>query len=209
MGNCSRDFNNNILHCPCTSGCPNGCPCDDYVCPTTTPSITTTTALTTTSTSATTTSTTTALAKTNVLILNTYKSSNVPRVINADGLDDPYINFDYGDNTEVKYSCGLTFRNKYFVFGGNLFTTQISQIIDCRLQKIGELSFSHKFGGCANVNDNRIYLCFNDRSSDYKKCRMASSPTDQFEQISDSIFDHQYIRIAAGNSKLLQNVNII
>ena len=183
------------------SGCPNGCPCDDYVCPTTTPSSTTTTALTTTSTT-TTTTTTTAATNTNVLILNTDHSNNVPVITNAAGLDDRDINFEFGENTEVHNSCGLTFRNQYFVFGGNSFKTQISQIINCQLKRIGQLEFNHDDGGCANVGNNRVYLCFNDKSSDRKKCRVANSPTDQFEQISDSVYDHRYTRIAASESKL-------
>ena len=178
------------------SGCPNGCPCDDYICPTTTPSTSTTT--------------TTASANTDVLILNTYNMNNVPVVTNAAGLDDRNICFEFGDDTEVLYSCGLTFRNNYFVFGGGSFETQISQIIDCQLKRIGQLSFDHNEGGCANVDNNYIYLCFNDASSDSKKCRMANSPTDKFEQISDSIYDHKRIQIGASNSKFYKtshNIN--
>ena len=170
------------------SGCPNGCPCDDYICPTTTPSTSTTT--------------TTASANADVLILNTYNINNVPVVTNAAGLDDRNICFEFGDDTEVLYSCGLTFRNNYFVFGGGSFETQISQIIDCQLKRIGTLAFDHRQGGCANVRNNLIYLCFNDNSSDRKKCRVANSPTDQFEQIADSTYEHRLIRIAASDSKL-------
>ena len=183
------------------SGCPNGCPCDDYVCPTTTPSSTTTTALTTTSTT-TTTTTKTAATNTNVLILNTWRTSNVPVMTNAAGFDDRDINFKFGDNTEVFHSCGLTFKNQHFVFGGSSFKAQISQIIDCQLKQIGTLAFNHDYGGCANVRNNQIYLCFNDSSFDRKKCRVANSPTDQFEHITRSIYEHNYIRIAASDSKL-------
>ena len=98
LGACSRLHHENMLTCPCQSGCPNGCPCNDYVCPTTTPSTTTLT-------------TTTAPANTDVLILNNYKSKNVPVVTNAAGLDDRDISFEFEDNTEVFSSCGLTFRN--------------------------------------------------------------------------------------------------
>ena len=193
------------------SGCPNGCPCDDYVCP----SPSTTTALTsTTPTWETTTTTTTSNTDVLILLTNCRDWTDCgPVVTNAAGLDDRNINFDFAENTEVAYSCGLTFRNQYFVFGGgSIGSSQISQVIDCQLKRIGQLSFDFEEGGCANVRNNRIYLCFNDAPSDHRKCRMASSPTDQFEQISYSIYHHESIRIAASDSKFRKfkdSINLI
>ena len=35
---------------------------------------------------------------------------------------------------------------------------QLAKIVDCRLQKIGQLSFNHYNGGCANMADERKVL---------------------------------------------------
>ena len=32
VATCARDFQQNIEVCPCQSGCPNGCPCENYTC---------------------------------------------------------------------------------------------------------------------------------------------------------------------------------
>ena len=72
-----------------------------------------------------------------VLILNTRQSSNEPIITDSSGLDDRFFYFDYGKNTEAYASCGLTFKNQFYMFGGNSKRTQISQIINCELKRIG------------------------------------------------------------------------
>ena len=74
-------------------------------------------------------------------------------------------------------------------------------IDDCTLKLVGQLAFNHHKGGCANVDDRLIYLCFNYESDDKKKCRYSSSPLGEFEQISDSNHEHAYTRIAADKCK--------
>ena len=185
VGQCSRSYQDNILQCPCQSGCPNGCPCDEYVCPTVTTSTTNTM------------TTTAASPKTDVLVLSTYNKVNVPIITNASGRDDRNFYFMMGNNTEVRYACSLTWRNQHFVFGGNSQKTQISMINICKLERIGQLDFNLNYGGCTNVAENRIYLCFNDASDDWKKCRMSDSPTGDFQEVQESIHDHKRIRIAA------------
>ena len=107
------------MRCPCQSGCPSGCPCEDYECPATTSSSTTTTALTTT---ITTTTTADVSDRTEVLILNTYQpnvyGSNPPVITNASGRVDKNFEFLFGQDTEVYHSCGLTWRGDFYVFGG-------------------------------------------------------------------------------------------
>ena len=110
-----------------------------------------------------------------------------------------------GDDTQVYLSCGLTWRNQHYIFGGSSKKTQISTIRNCKLEVVGQLSFNHYMGACANVADNQIYLCFNYVSSDKKKCRMSTSPTGSFEEISDSVYDHGIIRIAASERKFSLN----
>ena len=98
--------------CPCQSGCPDGCPCPDYVCPSTSPDI---------------------------LILNTFSSSNLPRLTNSNGKDDSDIDFIMGENTQVERSCSLTWRGEHYVFGGSSKEKQVSKIIGCELKSIGKL----------------------------------------------------------------------
>ena len=210
VGMCSRELQDNMLRCPCQSGCPQGCPCEEYVCPTTTPSFTTSTttsstttslsALTTTTTTTTTTMTT-ASPKTEVLVLNTYNKANVPIITNASGREDRNFYFLYDENTEAVHSCGLTWRGQYYIFGGSSKKTQISKVIGCQLKLIGELSFDHNHGACASVADNKIFLCFNDESGDYKKCRMCSSPIGKPQELVESVDNHRRISIAASQCK--------
>ena len=176
------------MKCPCQSGCPDGCPCPEYVCPITTTTMTTTT--------------TVASPRTDMLILNTYSTLNVPVISNASGRDDRNFYFLMGENTQVYHSCSLTWRNEHFVFGGSSQKRQISQIVGCELKRVGSLAFDHYFGACTTVGNSLIYLCFNYESGDYKKCRMATSPMGQFEEINPSTDDHEYTRIAASDCRL-------
>ena len=53
ISQCIRDYDENVYNCPCNNGCPLGCPCTDYRCPTSTTETTTATATTTTKTTTT------------------------------------------------------------------------------------------------------------------------------------------------------------
>ena len=83
---------------------------------------------------------------------------------------------------------------------------QISMVDDCTLKRVGQLAFNHIRGGCANVADRLIYLCFNVEtniiSDEYKKCRYSTSPLGDFDQISDSNHYHAITRIAADKCKI-------
>ena len=43
LTDCSRQYAEQIERCPCQSSCPNGCPCPEYQCTTTTTELVTTT----------------------------------------------------------------------------------------------------------------------------------------------------------------------
>ena len=121
---------------------------------------------------------------------------------NAFGKDDRDVNFVIDDGIEIYKSCSLTWRGEHFVFGDHNKRNQIAKIIGCQLKSVGELPFSHYYGGCANMADSRVYLCFNVYgSSDYKKCRVANSPLGQFEETTQSYERHRYTRVAASESK--------
>jgi len=151
------------------------------------------------STTSTTTTTTTkaSLLRTEVLVLSTYSWDDVPIITNAAGRQDTNFDFVFGEGTEVDYSCSMTWKNELYIFGGRSQKRQISKLIGCQLTRIGELEFDHYLGACANVADAKLYLCFNDASGDYDKCRVALSPTGIYEEINRSIHYHAFTRIAA------------
>ena len=100
--------------------------------------------------------------------MNTKKSDNFPVITNALGGEDRDFSFQFGADTEVYYSCGLTYRGEHFVFGGQSKKTQIAKIDGCQLKIVGQLSFQHRKGACANVAEEKVFLCFNSNdSSDY------------------------------------------
>lgn len=119
------------------ANCPIGCPCPDYDCnQSTTPSLTSTT----------TAPTETGLTN-NILVLDNFNSENVPMVVFANGTYTTSINFNFGQNTESLWSCGLVFQNQALLFGGNNQRTQISKVclclillIHCKLQLASYIS---------------------------------------------------------------------
>ena len=108
------------------------------------------------------------------------------------------------EQSEVYKSCSVQWRNGFYVFGGSSNKRQISKVDGCQLRPIGSLAFDHYTGGCSVMND-AIYLCFNVvfNSGDYKRCRSATEPTENFTQIPLSTFDHRWARTASSNSKLI------
>ena len=125
-------------------------------------------------------------------------------ITNASGREDRNFYFVFEDQTQVYYSCTLTWKNELFVFGGSPKKTQVSKIVGCRLEPVGELLFDHYYGGCANVDNYKIYLCFNSPSNsnpEIKKCRVTFSPTGNYEEISESSHTHHSTRIAASERK--------
>ena len=112
--------------------------------------------------------------------------------------------FTFGEKTEVRESCSVTWHGEFFVFGGHVGAQikQISKMNGCSLERIGTLSFEHNFATCAVVNDETIYLCFNDNSTnDYKKCRKGNDPLGVFKEINQTKYKHHRTRIGASSGK--------
>jgi len=193
VGSCARDFEQGIEGCPCQSGCPLGCPCENYCSDSTTASTTSTTVQ----------STTTVADLSAVLILSTFKAANVPVLIDAAASEDNDFNFEIDEWSEVDRSCSLTWQNELYVFGGRSRKTQISKVKSCRLEPVGQLAFEHDYGSCVSVAADKVVLCFNYQSGDYKKCRMASSPTGAFSEMSLSIYSHKATRIATDDEFII------
>ena len=204
LGVCARVYNENRNTCPCQSGCPNGCPCPDYQCPSiesTTTGVTTITTLATTTTTSPST-TTPVLPRNSVLILNTNRS-NKAVITDGSGKEEHVgvdFRFIFGENTEVYGSCSITWRGELFIFGGRIDEyRQISKLNDCTLERVGTLSFDHRYGTCAVVNDEEIYLCFDDYSP--KTCRKANDPMGAFSEVNPTNYEHSVTRIGASSGK--------
>ena len=122
-----------------------------------------------------------------------------PIITDANGKADENFYFRLSDKTFIYRSCSITFRNEFYVFGGDTpyggEKRQISKLTDCHLQRIGTLSFNHESGTCTDVNDSRIYLCFDVSST--KVCRYAKNPLDTFTQATSSVYSHFATSIAA------------
>ena len=124
--------------------------------------------------------------------------TNVAGKIEYPGED---FDFQIGDDTEVYHSCSITWRSQFFLFGGEKEKTQISTITGCKLDRIGTLSFELDFGGCANINDETIYLCFSITEGDSRKCRIGQSPVGDFSGIDDSSYQHGGMKLGVSEGK--------
>ena len=136
--------------------------------------------------------------KTVVLVLITPSPSGSykpPLLVDAEGRSDSDIVMSFGTGTEVFNSCSVSFRNKFYVFGGRDETRQISEVAQCQLRRVGTLDFDHYFAACTNVDNREIYLCFD--YNDEKQCRSSVDPLGNFTEIAASTYDHRHARTAA------------
>ena len=79
-----------------------------------------------------------------------------------------------------KEAVHVTFRNRFYVFGGLSQERQISEVTQCELKRIGTLDFDHQFWDCTNVGDKEIYLCFGINCFD--QCRSADDPLGSYRK---------------------------
>ena len=201
LGGCGREYDSNVETCPCREDCPNGCPCPNFDCSDVPSTTTATTRVITTTVG--TTQTTPISERNTILLLNTKSPKNIPLMFNSTGFVDRNFLFLFDDHTSVYESCGLTFRNEFYIFGGEGFgqTRQLSKIEGCKLKRIGSLTFDHQYGSCTNMADYRVYLCFQNFANDHRRCRQALSPEGFFQQTALSNFEHKFIQISASNRK--------
>ena len=134
-----------------------------------------------------------------ILVLNTNDGFRKPLLFDDEGRSYPNFTMKFGENTEVWHSCSVTFRNRFYVFGGGNQKRQISEVTKCGLSRIGSLDFDHEDGACSSVGDREIYICFDLQSK--KQCRSAVNPLEKFTKIALSSYDHLYARTAASSSK--------
>ena len=103
------------------------------------------------------------------------------------------------ENTELHNSCSVTYHNRFYVYGGDWLTKQISEVTQCGVRRIGTLDFRHLLGSCSNVGDQEIYLCFD--KGDIRQCRSGVDPVGKFTEIAPSTYDHYRSRTSASSSQ--------
>ena len=116
--------------------------------------------------------------------------SHTPRLI--DTASELSTSFDL-NGKELYQSCGVTFQNKYFVFGGVKDKHQIIELEDCSLTTIGNLDFNYHRGACDST-DKVIVLCFD--YHDGKRCRQSSLSTGPWYEMALSSHYHCQTSIA-------------
>ena len=94
-------------------------------------------------------------------MLNTYDRDNVPLLMDSNGDLKP-INFEIEPVTEVRMSCSATINGEFYIFGGSTRRRQISKIIDCSLQRVGDLPYELYFPACGTFKfpEERSMICF-------------------------------------------------
>ena len=123
-------------------------------------------------------------------------------LLHEDGTSENLNNFVSDQlETQVFWSCSVQWQNQMMVFGGVGVKRQISEVTDCGLTRVGTLEFDLDSGACTVDNQDRIYLCFNDKRGDLRSCRRGVEPTGDFDLLPFSMFEHRFIRIAASNGE--------
>ena len=131
-------------------------------------------------------------------------------MIDLMGKQSTSLNFNISDKTEVYFSCGITFKGRFFIYGGDRhshaairdYRSQIAKVKGCSLETVGTLDFYFRARGCTNAN-NQILLCFGKTySGDERRCHSSMRPKGPFTTTGRSIYAHKYTRIASSKCHL-------
>ena len=107
------------------------------------------------------------------------------------------------DAVEVRYSCAVTYQDKFFVYGGNSeFVRQILIAANKSLAKVGTLPFDFTMGGCSSTSS-KIILCFH-IDGDKKTCYISANPKANFKETDKSIHRHRLTKFASAESKFIK-----
>ena len=109
------------------------------------------------------------------------------------------LDFEFGNETEVWYSCSLQWQNNYYVFGGEAERRQVSVVNGNRLERKGTLDFDFNGGGCTVLNQLTVVLCFDWDA--FKTCRQSKNPLGSFTKLPNTNHHHGYTSIASFDGK--------
>ena len=137
--------------------------------------------------------------RTSMLVLNTRIAANYPVVLNVKGESyRPF--FELGNGVSVSWSCSLTWKNNFYIFGGaGGQKRQRSKLVGCKMTRLGSLSFDFTAGGCASLNSRRLFLCFDEHHA--KNCYYADEPEGIYHKTQPSTSSHKFSRIASSSCK--------
>ena len=109
------------------------------------------------------------------------------------------LDFKFGPEIEVFYSCSLQWKNQHYVFGGYKQPRQVSMVNGYRLERKGTLDFKIDAGGCTVLNEQTVVLCFDWRQT--QVCYQSSNPLGKFTKPPNSHYTHWMTRIASFDGK--------
>ena len=132
------------------------------------------------------------------MALNTLYDTNQAVLVNITDGSTQLDSYTFPRGSEVDHSCTLIFKNEVYIFGGGDRKRQISQVSDCRLTRIGSLTFDFTSRACTTIHESTLMLCF-DADVEGRVCRLADKPTGLFNKIIDSNFHHYDSKIASNN----------
>ena len=136
-----------------------------------------------------------------IFVLNT-NGISLPRILDGEG-QSKEIGFWSGSGTEAYHSCSIVWRGAMYLFGGSKYKRQISVVDKCKLTKKGELPFDLDRGACAQRENQKVFICFENMSDSatYKNCHVSNDPLEAFSKLRTSKYDHRQSRIAVTSSK--------
>ena len=110
------------------------------------------------------------------------------------------LDFEFGLNTEVAFSCSVLWHNHYYVFGGRNEKRQVSMVRGNRLERKTTLDFNFNDGACTIFYQQIIVLCFD--VDEGKVCRKSNNPLELFTKLPKSAeYHHRQTRIASFDGK--------
>ena len=124
--------------------------------------------------------------------------------LNGKEMSCPGFTIDY--DVEVYKSCAVTYKDQFFVYGGQHHRRQIAIVANKSLINVGSLPFDFRSGGCSSTT-NKIILCFH-YDGDKRTCYQTTNPTGQFKQTTKSIHEHRLIKFASSECKFIITMTI-
>merc|ERR1711935_1139757 len=174
---CGQTYSRMLNECPCEDGCPNGCPCDAYECPT--------------------------VDTTKMLVIwGEYINASYTKILalatNSDGdaIDIEWHDIQYIDISATSTRCSVVWQNQFYLIGAtsNKYQHQISRIEDCRFIRVGTLSFPMRQASCVATNDELIMAFPQDKR---RTCFKGTTPFNVTEPIEDSSYEHFGVYLVA------------
>ena len=136
------------------------------------------------------------------MAVNTRYGKKRAYLINIRGGFD-HLDFEFGSQTEIFYSCSVQWKNQYYVFGGWHEKRQVSVLNGNRLERKATLGFNYDNGACAVISEKTVVLC---SGYVFWLCRKSENPLGSFTYLPKGNYNHFWTSIASIDGK---NTSII